>query len=860
MQLSNIILRFFKWFCRPDLHRYIEGDLIELYHEKVETGGQRKANIKLGLEVLKLFRPSMVKQFQIFKNSNNTAMLRNYFKVSFRSLMKNPMSSFINIFGLAVAIGATLVVYAFFKFDYSIDQFHEHKNEVYLATFFIDQAGETEQYGNSPAPLAKAIKTDFAQVEMTCRVKDKPVVIKRGDKVFHERVRYADPEFLDMLTFPIRWGNASSLKDLNSVILSDNMAIKYFGDANPVGEELLIIFGEGLKKTFKVSGVAEPFPDAHIIDFDFLINFENHNFSDPNVDMLDWKNLVNATLVKINDPANKAIVESGLIKYNSIQNDLPNNWKTSSAELVSIADLHLKSSEIRNDISFDDSVEARQGMPVIGILMLLLACFNYINIAIVSATKRLKEIGLRKVIGARRTNVMIQFLAENVLVTFFALLLGMVLSVTIFMPWFSGLASVNLSMDLLDINLWIYMIGIVLLTGVISGLYPAIFISGFDTVNIFKGKVRFGQKNIVTKIFLGMQLILTCAGITCAVIFVQNNEYQNAQSWGYNQKSALYARVSNAQEYQKLHDVMNAFPDVKMLSGAQHHLGDLDKSMTITRPDRDYRVKNLNVEAGYLETMGVSLKSGRFFDENQRNEQGLVVVNETFVTSLGLTEPIGETFKIDTVNYRIIGVTEDFHMYSFFSKKQPTYFTRANDDDFRFLAMHIESGAEIKMYDELKAQWTSLFPEIPFDGGFQADIWGTYFMRLNTAEHFYKVIASIAIMLASLGLYGLISLNVVGRSKEFSIRKVLGADLINLSKNVSRPYLILVSVSLISGIPFSYWLGTVALDLLYHYPMPMTISGILIAASILILVVLVVIASQVRNLATANPVEGLRNE
>lgn len=351
-------------------------------------------------------------------------MFGNYFKTSLRSLKKNPLSSFINIFGLSVAIGVCIVVFAFLQYDYSVDRFHKNKDEVYLVTYFGDMDGTQQQYGQTPRPLAKMLQEDFAQIKKVCRVEDHNVVIKREDNVFNEQVRFADPTFLEMFTFPLKWGLSSSLADMNSIILSEEASLKYFGEDNPVGQDILVKFGENNSKTFTVSGVAAPFPDAHIIEFDFLVNFENARVSKPGYDFYDWSAFINATLIQVDKPSDLAVIEQGMEKYKKLQNEVQNDWTISSFAFQQLAGLHLSSGNIRNGISNDYSAEGRIMMPIIGLFMLVLACFNYINIAIVSAAKRLKEIGVRKVIGANRGQVVFQFLAENIFVSFFCTCAG----------------------------------------------------------------------------------------------------------------------------------------------------------------------------------------------------------------------------------------------------------------------------------------------------------------------------------------------------------------------------------------------------------------------------------------------------
>lgn len=787
-------------------------------------------------------------------------MFKSYLKILLRNLMKNPMSSFINIFGLSVAIGICFIVYASLSFDNSIDRFHEHKNEVFLVTYFADMDGEVQQYGTTPRPLGEMLREDFTHIKKVCRVEDRNVVIKYEDKVFHERVRYSDPEFLQMFTFPLKWGMSNSLSDLNSIILSEKMAIKYFGNDNPVGQDILMKFDENNSKLFKITGVAEAFPEAHIIDFDFLINFENLRISEAPYNLSDWSKFVNATLIQVDDPAHISTIEQKMGKYKALQNEVQKDWPISAFSFESIANLHLNSGTIRDGISYDFSAESRIGLPVIAIFMLALACLNYINIAIVSAAKRLKEIGLRKVIGASRSKIIFQFLAENILITFFALVFGFIMAAMIFIPWFVNLTSENISLSLLDGNFWLFLGAVLLVTGVLSGIYPAFYISKFEAVTIFKGSVQFGKKNPATKIFLGIQLILACISITGAVMFSQNTTFQNNRSWGYNQKEALYVNVPDLSAFEQMRNVMAQNPNVLSTAGASHHLGKDIATTVVHQPENQYEAFQLSVDADYFEVMGLKLKEGRVFKEHQESDKQTIVVNEKFVKNLGLKDPVGRLFKIDSTTYKVIGVVEDFHISSFYDLIRPTLFKVANREDYRYLAMRARSGTEKEIYKDLENQWAALYPETPFQGGHQEFVWGWFFDQVDTAEKFFKVVAFIAVLLASLGLYGLVTLNVSGRVREFSIRIVLGAGLKNIAVNITKQYLILAAIALVVGAPASYYLMEANLNMLYAYPMPTSYSGVAIAIVILMLVLLAVVSTQILKVFKSKPIAGLKVE
>lgn len=854
-------LRFLRFFLKEEYLEEIEGDMEEVFLDNAAQVSLRKARRMYAWEALRLLRFSLLRNGNIKLSLNQFTMIRNYSKTSLRNLMKNPLSSFINIFGLAVAIGICLVVYTFLEFDYSIDRFHQNKDNVYLVTCMADLDGKEEQYGTTPRPLGEMLKADFTSISKVCRVVDGNVIMKYNDNVFHESVRFTDPQFLEVFTFPMKWGSAASLNDLNSMILSEEMSIKYFGTDNSIGREMLVKFNDKREKLFKVTGVAEAFPKAHAIEFGFLVNFDNVRVAHPDYDAHDWRTSVNATLIQVNNPADIPAITQGMEKYKQMQNEVERDRAISSFALEPLASLHERSGDIRDDISYDDNREGRIGMPIIALFMLALACFNYINIAIVSAAKRLKEIGVRKVIGANRFRVVTQFLAENIVVTCFALVLGCLMGALIFIPWFVQFSGWNLEVKLMDKNLWIFLTALLLFTGIVSGMYPAFYISKFDTVSIFKGSVQFGKKNPLTKLFLGIQLVLACVTITAAVVFTQNNTYQYHLSWGYNQKGALYADVPDYAAYEKLHAAMVQNADVLSVSGSADHLGKRISTAILHAPDlKQYEVNRLAVDASYFETMELKLKEGRVFRADSENDRQSLVVNELFVTHLGMDHPIGTLFEIDSVRYEIIGVLHDFHTNNFFHEMQPTIFTLTDKEDFRYFSMRVSAGKEKEAYVALQAQWLKLFPEIPFQGGLQEDIWATYFFSVDRSEKFNKVIASIAVMLACLGLYGLVTLNVSGRVREFSIRKTLGAGINNITSLIVKQYAWLTAIALLLGAPVSYVFTKAYLDMLFAYPMPMGYSGVIVSVLLLVAVLLAVILTQVRKVQKTNPVHGLKVE
>lgn len=789
-----------------------------------------------------------------------TTLLKNYFKTSFRSLLKHPLNSFINIFGLSVAIGICLVVYAFVERDLSIDQFHKNKNSVYLVTFFTDQNGNLEQYGTTPTPLGKMLKEDFSQIKKICRVKDNNVVLKYENKVFHEKVRYVDPEFLQMFTFPLKWGLSNSLADMNSIVLSEIMSIKYFGEENPLGESILMKFDGNRSKTFTVTGVAEAIPKSHAIEFDFLIKIENLKISNPEYDFSDWRGFVDATLIQVDAPSDVEMIENEMGEYITLQNKVQKNKTISSFSFEPLATLHAKSRHIKNDISFGMREEGWIFLSILAVFILALACFNYINIAIVSASKRLKEIGIRKVIGANKKLIIIQFLIENIFITFFTLILGIILSINVFIPWFNDLFGESFELSLIDKNLWVFLISILLFTGIASGLYPALYISKFEVIKIFKGSVQFGKKNMLTKVLLCGQLILACITISSGIYLTQNNIYQASRSWGYNPSQVVYAEVPDLASYNQLNESMDQNPNILSKSGSNHHLGMSISTSVVHLPNDQYDVNQLSVDANYFETMGFQLLEGRVFKDNYGSDKRNIVINNTLAKKTGLKEPIGQIFKIDSIRYEVIGVVKDFHLRDFDTKVLPTIFNVAHKEDYKYLSMKVRKGSEKETVDKLQSEWSVLFPESPFLGGHQEDIFNSYFDYLDSGAQFMRAFGFIGILLATLGLYGLVTLNVSGRIREFSIRKVLGAKLKNIALSIINQYLVLVVIAICTGAPLSYLFVQGILDTFFEYHMPMNYAGVVIASIILILVLLITLYTLIQKVSKSNPVEGLKIE
>ncbi len=786
-------------------------------------------------------------------------MLKSYLKTTLRTIKRSPLSSFINIFGLAMALGVAIMVYAFVDMEYTTDQFHENKDEIYMATSFLNRSGQEAQYGITPAPFAQILMNDFPQIKRVIRVERKGGVLKSGGNVFNENFSFVDPEYLDMFTFPLKWGDKSALTEPNKIILSENTSIKYFGDKNPLGESMTFEFGSQ-RYTFEVAGVAKKFPYKRSMAFSVLVNFDQLKQVDPNVDLNDWARFLDATFIQVDNHSAISNITDNVQQYVALQNEVRKDYPATAFRFFAWNDLYLKGDDMRNTITGSTDGVGSLVLSIIAGFILVLAIFNYINIAIVSATKRLKEIGVRKVMGSTRKSLVFQFLSENVFLTLVALVFGFILGVTVLIPGFDQMFDIGMDFDIAQPSLWIFLLILVVFTGLASGAYPALYISNFSAVHIFRGRLKFGGKNKMTKVFLTFQYILACIAVVGGIMFTQNTAFQKSQDWGYNEDATISANVFPATEAMRLMAAMESNANIESIAPSKHHLSRRATRMEIQILEEDLDILTLEVGPEYIETMELEVIEGRSFEKGREADFQNVLVNERMAKVINPEGALGERFKSDTLSYAVIGIIKDFHQENFSEEIEPMIIKLSPEDEYTFVSMRVKPGTLVATYEALEDKWAELFPEKPFGGFYQEATLENYFREIDGHGKLMRIVASMCIILSCLGLYGLVSLNVASRTKEFSIRKALGAGLKNLAFVINKQFVVFLSVALVLGLPISYLLMSKLFNTVYEVHKPITVIPFAIAFVIVVIMVLTTISSQVRKVMTTAPTEGLRSE
>lgn len=792
-------------------------------------------------------------------------MFRNYFKIAYRNLLKSKVASVINLIGLSIAIGCSITSYLFIEMRYSMDAFHEHADRIFIAENVIDRDGSRQLWADSPMPLGPAMAADFPQIERAVRVAYGGGTMRYEDKVFQEGLWFVDEGFFDVLTFPLRYGDPGALADPNALILSAQAAERYFGEENPVGRSVSITFSKDRQATFTVAGVAAPFPENAGISFNLLTRYDRlQDVSDERLD--DWSRYTGATFLLLHNPADIADIAAGMDRYKVLQNAASEDWPIAAFEFVPLRKLSLQE-EARGRISGGPPPAAAISIGLIGLFLLALACLNYMNIAIATAARRLKEIGVRKVVGSSRRQIALQFLTENVLLCLLALTLGVLAARFFLVPGFNALFG-EMGMPRLSValgenlRLWGFLLALLVGTGLASGAYPAFYVSSFKPIAIFKGSQALGGGSLFMRSFLTFQFVLAFITMITGVILTQNARYQSQRDWGYNQENTLVVPLSDPAHYAMLRDEAAQNPNVLAYAGAPHHVGRSRGYSVVDIQGQKLESVRFDVGHDYLETIGVRLKAGRLFERAHGGDAaGSILVNELFVRNAGWDDPIGQQVRFDSTTFTVAGVVEDFHYANFFQEIQPALFRLKPDEAaYRFLVLRVAPGAGIETGAAMEAAWKRLVPDAPYEGVFQDTVFDRFYRDSANISKVFSFTALMALLISCMGLFGLASQNIARRMREISIRKVLGATVVGVTSLVNRKFVVLMAVAAVVATPASYFLAGAFLDGVFEYRTPIGPLPFFIAYALVFATAVLTMSTQLYRVATANPARELRNE
>ena len=635
-----------------------------------------------------------------------------------------------------------------------------------------------------------------------------------------------------------------------------------FGQENPVGKQIKITYNDTSIHSFIVGGVGEKRNPRASFSYNILINFDK--VKELGLDMNDWDKWIRATFIQVNDPNDLASIKEGMGPMLASQNEANSDWQIQEFRFENLYDLANTSFDTNGDISNGIHPASSITLTIIAVFLLLLACFNYVNISIASAARRIKEIGIRKVMGGNRGQLIGQFIGENLLLCIISLLFGIALAEFFFVPGFNsaGIMGGNeLTLEYgANLSLWLFFGIMLLITGIGAGAYPALYISSFQPVHIFSGKLKMSRKNVFTRSLLTLQFVLSFILLIAGVVFTQNAEYQKNIDWGYNQDQVISVRINGKGNFEPFYQKVKQNPNIAALAGSRSQIGRGNALSVVEYEGKKHEIQRFDIGYDYLETMSLRLESGRSFDRKMGLEENNIVINQTFARFMEWDKPLGEQVKFDSTLFTVIGVVEDFHYDSFFDEIRPSMLRIIPDDKFLYLSVRAKAGTATQTNDYLKSEWTELVPSVPYQGDFQDEAFENFHRENQGIKNIFVVVAIIALILSSMGLFGLVSLNVARRMKEFSIRKVLGASMYHVTKLVNREFMYLLIIAVVISIPISYILLNQLLDSVFKYHVNIDAIPYILAISVILGTSLVTVSSQLYKVSKANPVDALRDE
>ncbi len=853
-------------FSNPEVDFSIAGDFEEEYYEMADRKGVNKARLWYWLHVA-----NSVPTFIRDTINRSTAMFGNYIKIAIRNLMKQKIYSAINIFGLSIGLACSILIYLFVRDEMKFERFHQDVDKIFEVYSVID-AGAYRINFPPQLPVADVLQRDFPEIISATRVVKIITPVRKDDRIFSEKVIASSQEFFDIFTFPMAQQlNDRPLEDINSVIITGRIAEKYFAEENPLGKTITIST-ENRMNEFIISGILEELPTNSGLKFDLIINIERLYGDKLN----EWKENSAGAVIKVNDPEGYRQLEE------RISNNL--NEKYSDAQstyhLQPFADFHLKGGY---SYLLESASSSRYSYILTGIalIVLLIACFNFMNLAIGRSSIRIKEIGMRKVFGARRKQLYKQFWFESYLISFIALIAGVVLTL-FFLPAFSHFTQKIFSAsDLFSPFSVVVILAITVFSGFIAGSYPAVVLSGFRPVDLFKNELKFSNRNLFTRSLIFLQFFITVILILSTVFMFLQYRYLVGKDLGFNTDNMIVISLEEIPENLRqssgfYEDLSGRINQVSNVTGTGFSGSKLTSSVfgatfpKLRTTSNQVLISYTNVDENFFETLGIKLLSGRNFSPGEQNEAGRnVIVNSSFIEKLDLNNSIGTEFSEVFVNDQgsdntftsksIIGVTEDFNYHSLHYEVYPLYLEYAPEKGYGYIYVRLNGENTAEAVSDIKDRFMQIVPDTPFIYTFfDEEIQSQYALEQRWSS-IINYSSFFAVIIASSGLFGVSLMSVVRKTREISIRKVLGSSVTGIIKLISKDFIGLVILANIAAWPVSFF---IARTLLQNYAFTITIDFwifVLTGMAATIIAGSTICFHAVRA-ASMNPVNTLRSE
>jgi ABC-type antimicrobial peptide transport system permease subunit len=791
-------------------------------------------------------------------------MLKNYFLVIFRNLYKNRVFTLINIIGLGLALSVCIVAFFNHMFNYEFDRNNENFESIYRVTSFRDMQGREQEYGVVPATLGLQVGKDIPGIKSSARIARSGSPVKVGNDVYSTQVSYVDPEFFDIFSFKLIYGDKKSIESQNNVFISKKMAERLFGNEYPVGKTLSIINEKNKEFPYRVGAVFDDLPLNCSFRIDILTHYDNFLLMWEQNDA-DWKFLTTALFVQITDKTLVPSVSGQLRNYLAVQNEAREDFKINRWVLIPLKDVGAKTREIwSSGLVPSLHPAAVVAPPVMAIFILLIACFNFANTSIATFSRRLKEIGLRKTFGGQRRQLIIQFMFETLIICLLALFTGILLA-EFLVPAYSSLwAYMSIELTFTKYPLfWLFLVILLAITGFLAGVYPALHVSRYSPVNVIRGTSGFKGSGRFSLVLLTLQFTISVASLVLGISFSRNAVFQRTVDLGYDRDNLIIMPVP-AEYYTSFRNDILSNPMIVSAEGTRSHIGYGAYRRSVKDEDKQLEVDFLDVGPGYPSTMGLRLVDGRLFDrdrvEADRGNRS-VIVNKKLVAGFGWTDPVGKEFTFnDTVKYRVIGLVQDFYTNGMWQAIEPTVIKLADKDEYYNMAVRGRKEDLPAILEFLSARWKSMGTNFVFGGRLQED---TLEEEKSINDSILKVnlfLAVSAMLLSLIGMYNLVSLDIIKKTKEIGIRKIQGAPAPLLMYITGRKFLVVVLIASVLGCGLGYYLSVEMLDSIWDYYVNIGAAMLLSSAFIMIAATTLTVIFKIASATMKNPVVTLRYE
>jgi len=797
-------------------------------------------------------------------------MIKSYVLIALRNLKKQKVFSWINIFGMAVGMAGFTLFALIAGVKLQADKFHENAEKIYSVVQVFEAENKEEKHiAFTPGPMAEALRNEFPEIKETCRIYPAgPITLKRGEDIFSERnLLFVDPSFLSLFSFKMAAGDPkNALSEPYSMVLSESAAKKYFGNDNPIGQVLT------LKKdiSLQITGVTKNITRTSSIKFNFLVSLETVRALSSMLD--NWSSHSLATFLLIPKRFDQSGYEQRLQNFLSTHfSDSPESPK--QMYLYPLLDFRLKSQHITS-LMGSSSPSSVFILFFVGILLLLVVSINFVNLATVRSMHRTKEIGLRKVVGAKKSQLILQFLGESLVLSIIAIPLAIILYEIIHPIFYAYMGNFVLMSFAPQVSnsIWNYpfllkyLAGAAVLTGLFSGLYPAFFLSSLQPLHVLKENFKPGRKKKRgSKVMIVFQFSLSIIFISSAALLKYQTRHLFNADFGYNREKVAYVELG--EETRNKLDVLKTeiarHQDVVRVSAAKQ-LPVVWESPAPVQPldslkEESFTMQAYGVDYGFVETLEIPITQGRSFSRDFADKNSLIL-NKSALKKLQRENPLGKQLTVGDQTGTVVGVTDDFLFADIGFQIPPAVLYLDPENPEVLLVKYSSEGQFPELRKYIKQQWTALMANQPFECSTLTEYFSSMFGLLGKLTGFLNAIGLTAILFSCLGLLGLATFLIKRRTKEVGIRKVLGASSLNIMWKMTREFLILVAVAngIALGLVYFGWSKALQSGLLFITPI--NAGTYILAVSVSLITAFLAVSSQTLKAAKENPAHSLRSE